>query len=160
MRKIKVERRFLKKRLSAHSIEAPRFHLRVAAHAPRFVEEVQTVDVASACDRIRSMQLDPDEAEFEPRMGRHGRGRGSGLAQLRATISIAGRSSRSRPSRPSTGPVARTGLRAHFAKGSKGQTKPDIRRPAPSRGEGPLCGSWSGARRAASHACFLSRTGG
>jgi hypothetical protein len=123
-RKIKLARRFLEKRLSAHRKEAPRFHLRVAAHAPRFVDEVQTVDVASACDRIRSMQLDPHEAEFEPRMGKSGRGRGSGLAQLRTTISIAGRSSRSRPARPATGPVARTGLRAHFAKGSKGQTKP------------------------------------
>jgi len=70
------------------------------------------------------MQLDPDKAEFEPRMGRSGRGRGSGLAQMRATISIAGRSSRSRSSRPATGPVAQKGLRAHFAKGSKGQGKP------------------------------------
>ena len=69
------------------------------------------------------MQLDPDKAEFEPRMGKSGRGRGSGLAQLRATISIAGRSSRSRSSRPATGPVAQKGLRAHFAKGSKGQGK-------------------------------------
>jgi len=67
------------------------------------------------------MQLDADEAEFEPRMGKSGRGRGSALAQLRATISIVGRPSRSRPS---TRPVARTGLRAHFAKGSKGQAKP------------------------------------
>jgi hypothetical protein len=114
----------LEKRLSAHRKEAPRFHLGVAAHAPRFVDEVQRVDTAPASDRIRGMQLDADEAEFEPRMGKSGRGRGSSLAQLRATISIAGRSSRSRPSRPPAGPVARTGLRAHFAKGSKGQAKP------------------------------------
>jgi hypothetical protein len=65
------------------------------------------------------MNRNADNAEFEPRMGKSGRGRGSSLKQLRATISIAGRSSLS-----STGRIAQTGLRAHFAKGAKGETKP------------------------------------
>jgi hypothetical protein len=67
------------------------------------------------------MEWNADNAEFEPRMGRSGQGRGSSLKQLRATISIAGRFSRS-----STGRVVQTGLRAHFAKGAKGQTEPTL----------------------------------
>jgi hypothetical protein len=67
------------------------------------------------------MELVVDDVEFEPSMGKSGRGCGSGLAQLRATISIAGRFSKARRA---GGRAAQTGLRAHFAKGSKGVSAP------------------------------------
>lgn len=69
------------------------------------------------------MELAADDVEFEPSMGKSGRGRGSSLAQLRATISIVERFSRVRTT---AGRVAQTGLRAHFAKGSKGVSPPTI----------------------------------
>jgi hypothetical protein len=69
------------------------------------------------------MELTSDEVEFEPSMGKSGRGRGSSLAQMRATISMTGRVSRSRAG---LNRAAHTGLRAHFAKGSKGVIAPTV----------------------------------
>jgi hypothetical protein len=69
------------------------------------------------------MELAADDVEFEPSMGKSGRGRGSSLAQLRATISIAGRFSKPRAS---AARAPRTGLRAHFAKGSKSANAPVV----------------------------------
>jgi hypothetical protein len=69
------------------------------------------------------MEIKTEEAEFEPSMGKSGRGRGSSLAQLRATISVTGRFSKARTS---AGRATQTGLRAHFAKGSKSVSAPKI----------------------------------
>src|SRR5262245_8784924 len=67
------------------------------------------------------MELASDDLEFEPSMGKSGRGRGSSLAQLRASVSVTGRFAKPRAH---IGKVAPTGLRAHFAKGSRRGTAP------------------------------------
>lgn len=67
------------------------------------------------------MQRNPEDSEFEPRLGRSGGHRGPHLAQLRKAVRIA---EPVRAPRASSSPVSRTGVRAHFAKGVATRTTP------------------------------------
>lgn len=58
--KIKLERRFSQKRLSAHRDEARRFHSHVAPLASLLVREVQVLDVMSRSVRFASWSGSPE----------------------------------------------------------------------------------------------------
>jgi hypothetical protein len=67
------------------------------------------------------MEWSEDDVEFEPRMGKSGRGRRSNLAQIRTAISITRRSLKSQIRSPR---VRQTGVRAHFVRGAKSRPPP------------------------------------
>ncbi|MDP3736446.1 MAG: DUF3363 domain-containing protein [Hyphomonadaceae bacterium] len=64
------------------------------------------------------MDADIDDRDFEPRVGRVAREKGSSLVKLRAAVRIAARVGGGRKA-----PAVRTGPRAHFAKGAAAKAK-------------------------------------
>ncbi len=81
---------------------------------------------------------------FELKLGRIGHERSSNLPRVRATV----RQRIGAKARPKARIAPKTGIRAHFRKGSAGKARPSFPTPAPRRREGALRDAWLGQGRA------------